>query len=101
LEYFNLPEQPEYENHPFTIKLSNGRTFSVPSDKSVTDILQENGIPIDVKCSDGLCGVCQCGLIAGEVEHRDFVLSAKQRETRIILCQSRAATPNGIVEIDL
>jgi ferredoxin-NADP reductase len=101
LEYFNLPEQPEYENHPFTIKLSNGRTFSVPSDKSVTDILQENDIPIDVKCSDGLCGVCQCGLIAGEVEHRDFVLSAKQRETRIILCQSRAATPNGIVEIDL
>ncbi len=101
LEYFNLPEQPDYENHPFTIKLKDGRSFAVPVDKSGTDVLQENGVPVDVKCSDGLCGVCQCGLVSGEVEHRDFVLSAKQRETRVILCQSRAAQPNGVIEIDL
>lgn len=101
LEYFNLPETPEYENHPFTIKLKDGRELHVPADKSGTDVLQENNVAIDVKCSDGLCGVCQCGLIAGDIEHRDFVLSAKQRETRVILCQSRAKQAGGMVEIDL
>ena len=59
------------------------------------------GIHVDVKCSDGLCGVCRCTVLSGEVEHRDFVLSRKQRETSMILCQSRAAQPNGTLEIDL
>jgi ferredoxin len=64
-------------------------------------VLAEHGIHVDVKCSDGICGVCKCGLRSGEVEHRDFVLSKAQRETAIILCQSRARKPGGIVEIDL
>ena len=64
-------------------------------------MLAENGVSVDVKCSDGICGVCKCGLVSGEVEHRDFVLSRTQRETSIILCQSRAEDPNGNIEIDL
>lgn len=102
LEYFSVPEIPDYENHDFTLKLAkSGREFLVPGDKSATDVLTENGVPIDVKCSDGLCGVCKCGLISGEVEHRDFVLSKKQRETEVILCQSRAAQADGVIEVDL
>ncbi|NKB27679.1 MAG: reductive dehalogenase [Rhodobacteraceae bacterium] len=102
LEYFSLPEVPDYVNHPFTLKLAkSGRELLVPTDKSATDVLTENGVAVDVKCSDGLCGVCKCGLIAGAVEHRDFVLSKKQRETEVILCQSRAADPDGVIEVDL
>jgi ferredoxin len=73
----------------------------VPADKTATDVLAENGIHIDVKCSDGICGVCKCGLVSGKVEHRDFVLSRAQRETSIILCQSRAADPDGEIVVDL
>lgn len=102
LEYFSVPELPEYENHPFTIRLvKSGREFVVPEDKSAADILLENGIALDLKCSDGICGVCKCGLVSGEVEHRDFVLSNAQRETAIITCQSRAKEAGGVVELDL
>lgn len=102
LEYFSVPELPDYENHDFTLKLArSGKEFLVPADKTATDVLAENGVHVDVKCSDGICGVCKCGLVSGEVEHRDFVLSNKQREDAIILCQSRAAEPNGTIEIDL
>lgn len=102
LEYFSVPEIPEYVNHDFILKLSrSGREFNIPADKSATDVLAENGIHIDVKCSDGICGVCKCGLVSGDVDHRDFVLSKKQRETAIILCQSRASKDQGIVEVDL
>ncbi|SFL88176.1 2Fe-2S iron-sulfur cluster-binding protein [Shimia aestuarii] len=101
LEYFSVPEQPDYENHDFKIRLKDGRELVVPEDKIATDILAENGIHVDVKCADGICGVCKCGLVSGEVEHRDFVLSKKQRESAIILCQSRAAEPGGVIEIDL
>ncbi|WP_299472398.1 2Fe-2S iron-sulfur cluster-binding protein [uncultured Roseibium sp.] len=102
VEYFNVPEVPDYVNHPFTLKLArSGRELEIPAEKSATDVLAENGIPIDIKCSDGICGVCKCGLVSGEVEHRDFVLSKKQREEAVILCQSRAAEAGGVVEVDL
>lgn len=102
MEYFSVPETPEYQNHPFTLRLAkSGRDLAVPADKTAADVLNENGFRVDVKCSDGLCGVCKCGLVSGAVEHRDFVLSKKQRDSAIILCQSRAAEPDGVVEIDL
>lgn len=101
LEYFSAPEAPEYENHPFTLRLKDGRELPVAANKNAAEVLNDNGIIVNVKCSDGICGVCKCGLVSGEVEHRDFVLSKAQREKSIILCQSRAAQPEGTVEIDL
>ncbi|MEP1188449.1 MAG: 4Fe-4S double cluster binding domain-containing protein [Roseibium sp.] len=102
LEYFSVPEVPDYENHDFTLKLvKSGKSLLVPADRSATDVLAENGIAIDVKCADGICGVCKCGLVSGEVEHRDFVLSKAQRAHAIILCQSRAAEPGGEIAVDL
>lgn len=102
LEYFSVPETPDYVNHDFTLRLAkSGRELLVPVDQTATGVLEAAGIPIDVKCSDGLCGVCRCTLLKGDVEHRDFVLSTKQRKTSLILCQSRAAAPDGIIEIDL
>lgn len=101
-EYFSVPELPDYENFDFTLKLTkSGQDVLVRADQTPTDALAAAGVHVDVKCSDGICGVCKCGLVNGDVEHRDYVLSNAQRETSIILCQSRAATPNGIVEIDL
>jgi ferredoxin len=101
LEHFAVPELPPFENHPFILRLKDGRELEVGADETATDVLSRAGVRIDVKCADGICGVCQCRLIGGEVEHRDFVLSNAQRRERIILCQSRAAQAHGVVEIDL
>ena len=102
LEYFSVPEQPDYENHPFEIELvRSGRTLAVPDDKTISDVLLDNGVHVDVKCSDGICGVCKCGVLGGEVEHRDFVLSKAQRESQIITCQSRAVPGSGPLKLDL
>ncbi len=101
LEYFHTPEVPEYENHPFAIRVG-GREVAVTADQSAADALIGAGVPVDLKCSDGLCGVCVCKVTAGEVEHRDFVLSRAQREGgAMILCQSRAAQADGVLDIDL
>ena len=97
-----MPEQPDYENYAFDLVLRrSGRRVRVEAEQTASDALVAQGYPIDVKCSDGLCGVCQCGLVGGEVEHRDFVLSERQRRDTIILCQSRAAHEDGVLELDL
>ncbi len=102
LEYFSVPEQPDYENHAFTVRLAqSGKVLTVPEDQTIADVLAENGVHVDVKCSDGICGVCKCGLVSGEVEHRDFVLSKAQRATEIVTCQSRAAPGCDEITLDL
>ncbi len=102
LEYFSVPETPDYENFPFTLRLAkSGKEILVSEEETAADALLRVGIHVDIKCEDGLCGVCKCGVISGEVEHRDFVLSGAQRKGAMILCQSRAADVDGLIEIDL
>ena len=101
-EYFTVPEPPDYVNEPFTLKLArSGKQIDVPADKRATDVLAEMGIVVDTKCSDGICGVCAVKVLSGDVEHRDHVLSKKEREQRMILCCSRAAQPGSEIEVDL
>ena len=101
-EYFSVPEQANYQNHEFIIRLAkSGKEFKIPADQSAADVLIKQGYSIDMKCSDGICGVCKCNLISGDIEHRDFVLSKMQRKKEVILCQSRATVRNGVMEIDL
>jgi ferredoxin len=101
-EHFSVPEAPDYVNHAFALRLArSGKTVAVPADKRGTDALAEAGIVVDMKCSDGICGTCAVALLGSEVEHRDHVLSRKERERKIILCCSRAKDPGGEVVIDL
>lgn len=100
-EFFAMPDMPDRVNFPFEIECCNGQRLAVSADQSASDALIAAGIPVDVKCSDGLSGVCKCMVIAGEVEHGDFVLCAAQRETTIILCQSRALQEGGVLKLDI
>ncbi len=101
-EYFSVPERPDYENFDFRLYLATSdQHIHVRADQSAADALNENGFAIDVKCADGLCGVCSCTLISGEVEHRDLVLSKAERAKKIILCQSRAAEKDATLTLDL
>jgi reductive dehalogenase len=101
-EYFAVPEAPPYVNHPFVLRLSSGRDIAVAADQSATDALAQAGITVPMKCKDGICGVCAAAHRGdAEIEHRDYVLSARERETRIILCCSRPATKGAVLSIDL
>ncbi|MTI16066.1 reductive dehalogenase [Rhodobacteraceae bacterium RKSG542] len=101
-EYFKVPEQGAYENHSFTVKLAkSGNAIQVAEDQSLSDALQSAGIHIPTKCSDGICGVCSASYLEGSVEHRDLVLSNKEREHRLITCCSRAKEADGEIVLDL
>ncbi len=104
-EYFSLPEDPGWVDHPFVLILSrSGRTLPVPADRSATDVLAEAGLAIDTKCSDGLCGVCATrydAAASGVVEHRDVVLGRDERAHKVILCCSRMAEAGAELVVDL
>ncbi|MEZ5652163.1 MAG: 4Fe-4S dicluster domain-containing protein [Burkholderiaceae bacterium] len=104
-EYFSVPEDPDRVDQPFTLRLTRrGLDLAVPAGQSATDVLESAGIAVDVKCSDGICGVCAASYDAqasSPIEHRDHVLSARERASRVILCSSRCAQAGGTMVVDL
>ncbi|MBD0860708.1 oxidoreductase [Gordonia sp. zg691] len=78
----------------------DGATYHVPADRSIVDVLGENGCDIDTSCNEGICGTCIMQVLSGEPEHRDNVLTKAERESGevIAVCVSRAVGDR--IEID-
>jgi len=77
------------------------RVFTVPPDKSITDVLFEQGVPIGTSCEAGICGACRTAVLDGTPDHRDEFLSAadKARNDCIMPCVSRCKTGRLVLDI--
>ena len=57
----------------------SGLTFIVPPDKSILQVLIEEGIDPMYDCQRGECGICQVAVLEGVPDHRDHILSDDER----------------------
>jgi vanillate O-demethylase ferredoxin subunit len=69
----------------------------VPADKTIAQVLQENGVDVPLSCEMGICGACLTPVIDGVVDHRDSVQSEaeKARRTSRWRCAVRGAIPGS------
>ena len=82
------------EDDEFVVEIaSTGVRIGVPSDRSIVDVLNDAGILIETSCVSGLCGSCKTKYLAGDVDHRDYILSEDEREMYLTTCVSRASSP--------
>ena len=100
-EDFGTSAPPEaLQDRPFTVKLArSGVTVAVPAGISILEALRREGIAVPSSCESGTCGTCRTGLLAGAAEHRDYVLGEDEQESEIMICVSRAVSPQ--LELDL
>ncbi|MFK0291071.1 PDR/VanB family oxidoreductase [Streptomyces sp. NPDC090442] len=74
----------------------SGRTVTVPAGTSVLRAIREQALPdLPYSCEQGFCGTCQQRVLAGEVEHRDELLTDAEREDSLLICVSRAKPGAG------
>jgi ferredoxin-NADP reductase len=81
------------ENHPFVVELSrSGLLLPVPADQSILAVLEQAGITVATSCLEGVCGSCETAVLAGQVEHRDSILTEQERAANdtMLVCVSRA-----------
>ena len=75
-------------------------TFSVPPGRSIAEVAAQHGVEILTGCEDGKCGTCVVKVLAGEVEHRDSILTDEKRSQGwMCACVSRARGEKLVLEI--
>lgn len=79
------------DDAPFTVTLAkSGKSYEVAAGVSILDTLRKNGHVLASSCESGTCGTCRTRYAKGEPDHRDLVLSEREKRTDIMICVSRA-----------
>lgn len=89
-------------DRPITVELSrSGMSLEVSADQSILDAVLEAGVDAPYSCRTGNCKTCAVTVLAGDPEHRDFVLSETEREQSHMMCPcvSRASSEKLILDI--
>lgn len=80
---------------------STGKSYTVPPDKTIVDVLEAAGIDIMHDCKKGECGVCSVNVIEGVPDHRDFILSEAEKTANksMQICISRSKSPRLVLDL--
>jgi vanillate O-demethylase ferredoxin subunit len=89
------------DDKAFIVRLArSGREFEVPPQDTVLDVLLDNDVEAPYSCQQGICGECVVAVLAGVPDHRDDVLTDREREQgQFATCTSRSHS--NILELDL
>jgi ferredoxin-NADP reductase len=86
----------------FTVALKRqGKEFFVKAGESIMDVLEANGVPVAHSCREGVCGTCETVVLEGECDHKDNVLSTREKDSNklIMICCSGAKSSRLVLDL--
>ena len=86
----------------FEVELaSSGTVVTVRPDEAIVDALSSAGVPVLTSCRQGICGTCETGVVAGEPDHRDSLLSEdeRRRSESMFVCVSRSCSDRLVLDL--
>lgn len=84
--------RPVTDGREFDLVLARtGTTVRVGSTETTLDALRRVRPDVVFSCRQGFCGTCRTRVLAGEIEHRDRLLTPGERADHLLTCVSRAA----------
>lgn len=100
-EVFSAPLSQAGDGSFEVVIKSTGQSVVVPPGKTILDALLAAGLDPLHDCKRGECGVCQVGVVEGEPDHRDFILTdAERRAGKLIqICISRARSAQLVLDL--
>ncbi len=90
-ENFSAPAaQGSHHGDSFIAEIPrSGHILQVPADKTLLQILLDDGVDIDYACEAGTCRSCIIDIISGNIIHKDHCLTENERKTLMTPCVSR------------
>jgi vanillate O-demethylase ferredoxin subunit len=104
-EYFgaaNINEESSVNDFDFEVEVaSTNQRYFIPKDKTIIEVLSENGIEIPVSCEAGVCGTCLTNILDGIPDHKDIYLSDAEhaKNDQFTPCCSRSKS--AILVLDM
>lgn len=101
-EFFSAKQVDTSEDERFEVQIaSTGQVYGIGEGDTIASVLAQAGIEISTSCEQGICGACITRVLEGEVDHRDQVLSDKEREEEgwFTPCCSRAAGKRLVLDL--
>lgn len=86
----------------FEVEISStGQVFTIPPDKSIIEVLEDEGVDLIYDCQRGDCGICQTGVLEGIPDHRDVILTDDERAANDVMqiCVSRAKSDRLVLDL--
>jgi phthalate 4,5-dioxygenase reductase subunit len=98
--FTNALATPRPDDAPFVIRLArSGAIIEVDAGISILEALRAQGCRVPSSCESGTCGTCRTRLLAGDPDHRDLVLTDAERVDHIMVCVSRARSPELVLDL--
>lgn len=101
-EHFEPITRPPMIAQPLRLSLTrSGFDVTVPEDRSILEVLEENLVPVLASCRRGVCGTCEVRVTGGMPDHRDSVLGDDEKTELGIMfpCVSRARGEHLVLDI--
>ncbi len=89
-------------SQPFNVRVQTrggDEVIRVSAEETLLQALRRCGHRVPSSCESGTCGTCRVTLVQGEVDHRDRVLMADERQTCIMPCVSRAQSAELVLAL--
>jgi ferredoxin len=87
---------------PFEVELAfSGLELVVPPERSILDVVEDAGVLVLSSCREGTCGTCETRVMAGEIDHRDSILTPDEQAANDVMyiCVSRSAGERLTLEL--
>lgn len=99
-DFAGEPPPARPDDKAFEVRLaSSDRVIGVAADQTILQALRDAGLHVPSSCESGTCGSCRTRLLGGCADHRDFVLTADEKERDIMVCVSRAQTEELLLDL--
>jgi|SRR5262245_48237893 len=97
------PKPTEHQGQECSFEVfckSSGVTVQVGSNCSILHALEAAGLDMPRSCEEGICGTCETRVIEGIPDHRDSILTARERRENatMMICISRSISDRLVLE---
>ncbi|MFI0980984.1 PDR/VanB family oxidoreductase [Streptomyces sp. NPDC021093] len=98
------PVLPKEEKHAAAFEVvcrRSGPTLAVAPHESILDAAERAGVRTFAACREGICGTCETSVVEGVPEHRDSILTDRQKASgeTMMICVSRACGSRLVLDL--
>lgn len=93
---------PTGQQKSFSVRLARSdKVLDIPAGKTILDMVEQAGIAVAHACKEGVCAACEVRVLEGIPDHRDLVLSKKERAQNqsMMICCSGSVSAELVLDL--